>query len=218
MWTWNKKKNAAELSNQAVNVKHLLLVREETHVRSIVEKDAHSVIRQLITKAIFVGIVHPLSHPLQAITTVSSRQAVSCGKKSAFRCKDFTFPFHLEKKICDSRYLLWSVLWGLLTFGHVFKTAPQHTNNSFGHSTGGAVFKTYRETAGYSTSAYLTNWAQGERIHAWTNPHTYSHSLLLLQLPKLPLTIKWMVSLVCGLPAVARVTGFLVGADGVPTS
>lgn len=89
------KNPAAELSNQAVNLKHLLLVREETHVRSIVEKDAHRVIRQLITEAIFVGIVHPLSHPLQTITTVSSRKAVSCGKKSSIRCKDFAFPFYL---------------------------------------------------------------------------------------------------------------------------
>lgn len=84
--------NRAELSQQTVNLKHLLLVREETHVHSVVEKDAHCVVRQLIAKAIFVGVVNPLSHPLQTITTISSGKAVRCGKKkSTFRCKDHTF-------------------------------------------------------------------------------------------------------------------------------
>lgn len=33
---------------------------------AIVEKDTDCVIRQLVTKAILVGIVHPFSHPLEA--------------------------------------------------------------------------------------------------------------------------------------------------------
>lgn len=77
-----------------VNLKHLLLVREETHVCSVVEKDAHCVVRQLIAKAIFVGVVNPLSHPLQAITTISSGKAVRCGKKGTVKSKDHIFSLH----------------------------------------------------------------------------------------------------------------------------
>lgn len=32
---------------------------------AVVEKDSDCVVRQLVTKAILVGVVHPFSHPLE---------------------------------------------------------------------------------------------------------------------------------------------------------
>lgn len=32
---------------------------------AVVEEDSHGVIRQLVAKAILVGVVHPFSHPLE---------------------------------------------------------------------------------------------------------------------------------------------------------
>lgn len=33
---------------------------------AVVEENSHGVIRQLVSKAILVGVVHPFSHPLKA--------------------------------------------------------------------------------------------------------------------------------------------------------
>lgn len=45
--------------------KCILSVRQEAHVSAIVEENSHGVIRQLVAKAILVGVVHPFSHPLK---------------------------------------------------------------------------------------------------------------------------------------------------------
>lgn len=43
----------------------VLSVWEEAHVSAIVEENSHGVIRQLVAKAVLVGVVHPFSHPLK---------------------------------------------------------------------------------------------------------------------------------------------------------
>lgn len=45
---------------------HVLLIRQQAHMGAVVEKDTDCVVRQLVTKAILVGVVHPFSHPLEA--------------------------------------------------------------------------------------------------------------------------------------------------------
>jgi len=76
-------------------------------VHSVVEKDAHCVVRQLIAKAIFVGVVHPLSHPLQTITTISSGKTIGCagGQKALLDAKITHFLYSTEWSVkCNLSY------------------------------------------------------------------------------------------------------------------
>lgn len=42
---------------------YVLFVWEKAHVSAIVEQHANAVVRQLVAKAVLVGVVHPLGDP-----------------------------------------------------------------------------------------------------------------------------------------------------------
>lgn len=115
-----------------------------------------------------------------------------------------------------------------LTFRHTLQTSPQHTGNSLSYAAGYAVFKALRnirstlvwwckkwtpplQTNNLRIPGYMI-WKQSSSIKV------NSHSLLLLQLPRLPLTIRRMVSRDDGdWVSVARATGLSTdGGSGFP--
>lgn len=65
----------ATLTLEVVNV---LLVRQKAHVSAVVEENANRVIRQLVSEAVLVGIVHPLRHPLEAAVHAFFGNAINC--------------------------------------------------------------------------------------------------------------------------------------------
>lgn len=56
----------------------VLSVWQEAHVGAVVEENSHGVIRQLVAKAVLVGVVHPFSHPLKAAAARVLRNVVRC--------------------------------------------------------------------------------------------------------------------------------------------
>jgi hypothetical protein len=53
---------------------YVLLVCEEAHVCPVVEQNSHYVVGELVAKAILVGVVHPLSDPLQVTALCPFRE------------------------------------------------------------------------------------------------------------------------------------------------
>lgn len=53
------------------------LICQQTHVRAIVEEDSHGVVRQLVAKAVLVGVVHPFGHPLEAAAQILFGKGIS---------------------------------------------------------------------------------------------------------------------------------------------
>lgn len=45
---------------------------------AVVEEDSHGIITQLVAKAVLVGVVHPLSHPLKTAGAGALRNVVGC--------------------------------------------------------------------------------------------------------------------------------------------
>lgn len=60
---------------ETVNV---LFVRQKAHVSAVVEENANCVIRQLVSEAVLVGIVHPLRHPLEAAVHAFFGNVINC--------------------------------------------------------------------------------------------------------------------------------------------
>lgn len=52
---------------------------------AVIEENPHGVIRQLVAKAVLVGVVHPFSHPLKTAAAGGQRSVVCCEKKK--NCK-----------------------------------------------------------------------------------------------------------------------------------
>lgn len=46
-------------------------------MRAIVEEDSHGVVRQLVAKAVLVGVVHPFGHPLEAAAQILFGKGIS---------------------------------------------------------------------------------------------------------------------------------------------
>lgn len=150
------------------------------------------------------------------------------------------YPRHLSEKLfnlmCGQRHftsITLSILnpsrW--LTFRHALQTPPQHACNSLSHAPSCAVFEAFRNDSSrfvISVISYPCSTRNPREICShnlnvfcirsvgicdhWVWKEGNLHSLLLLQLPRLPLTIRRMVSRDGDWLSVARATG--LSADG----
>lgn len=69
---------------------YLLLIRQQAHMGAIVEKNTDCVVRQLVTKSIFVGVVHPFSHPLKTAVQAFFWNVISCNDKKNTKNQEWT--------------------------------------------------------------------------------------------------------------------------------
>lgn len=60
---------------------YLLFIRQQAHMGAVIEEDTDRVVRQLVTKSILVGVVHPFSHPLKAAVQALFWNVISYNKK-----------------------------------------------------------------------------------------------------------------------------------------
>lgn len=68
---------------------------------AVVEENSHSVIRQLVAKAVLVGVVHPFSHPLKIAAVWALRNVIRC----RVRAQRWRIRMHLQGRFKDSTTL-----------------------------------------------------------------------------------------------------------------